>query len=59
MKILSRLLGVTKELDRELEDVRRSQDDASAKVERVERAQRRAEQRLEVVEARIGIAARR
>lgn len=59
MKILSRLLGIGKDLEDDLERAREAQDDSGRKLAAVEQARRQAEQRLEIVEARVGIATSR
>lgn len=59
MKIISRLLGVRGSLERDLERVRDAQDESGVKLAEALLAQQRAERRLAVVEARVGIARRR
>lgn len=55
-RILSRLTGVKDELEHDLEDVRDAQEDTGRKLNAALRAHREAERRLEIVEARVGIA---
>lgn len=57
-RILSRIIGVKGELEDELEHVREAQKETGRKLGDAMRAQREAERRLEIVEARVGIAAR-
>jgi hypothetical protein len=58
-RLLSRLLGVKGELESDLEGVRVAQEDTGRKLDAALGAQREAERRLRIVEARVGIATRR